>query len=172
MKELLLSLLFVSSLSADPIPADARKLLEIRQQAVHKIDLAYAKQLDALMAKYAAAGDTANAAVIAGMIAEVESPADTAPIQATATAPEKMAAMEGTWRRDYDGSMWVFTSSGTGNFNGKEPFTMTYDPGQKRITVLSAKWTNLLAFTPDPDVLNGTYQIGGKKHRYKLTRVK
>ena len=129
-----------------------------------KVKLAYAQKLDDLLTKAKAAGDAADVKEIEAMIAEVEGKkVETSGI---------LAPLVGTWRRDTDGALWRFAADGSGTFNNKGKLALSYDPEGKRFLAVSDKNVDYLTLTRSPDVLNGEVEVGGRKVRFKLERLK
>lgn len=164
----LISLLFalVLPLSAE-LPAEAQKLVEIREREINKLNVAYLQKLDALLVDYRAKGDTESVKAIEDLIAAVEKPAKEEVKEDPAS--DVLAPLVGKWRRDYDNAVFEFFDSKSGSYGGNTPFTMTYNSSTKRVTIVSAKWVDTVSFTLHEDVLKGGHD---NKVPYKLTRVK
>jgi len=90
----------------------------------------------------------------------------------SAEIDSKMAGLVGKWKRDYDGGIFEFKDTKSGTFNTKQAFTVKYDADKKRVIITSDRWSNEIAFTPNNDALNGSYEKDGRANRYKLTRIK
>lgn len=162
---IIILLLFACTAAAQSLPEEARKLVEKRAAEVHKINLAYAQALDALLAKYRAAGQAANAKAVEGLIAEAEGK------KPDSAAEHVLAPLVGVWRNE-DGVLWKFTSVEDGIYAGKQPFELSYDPLKQRVVAVSKSWVNWFSFTADRDLMNGSYEKNGRTIRYKLKRVK
>lgn len=85
---------------------------------------------------------------------------------------DKLTSIVGKWKRDYDGAIFEFKDTKSGTWNTKQAFTVSYNADKKRVIITSDRWTNEVAFTPNNDALNGSYELNGKTTRYKLTRIK
>ncbi len=158
----------LAATAAGQIPAEARKLAETREKEIHRINLAYLQRLDALLTRYKSAGDEAAAEAIAGMIREVERPP--APSKPAAAGEDPaLDALIGKWRRDYDKAIIEFKDAKSGVYAGETPFTISYNPDTKLVTLTSAKWVDTVAFTLHEDILKGGHN---NKIPYKLTRIK
>lgn len=170
--------LFTAVAGAQDLPAEVRQAMEIREKEIHRINLAYARKLDELLARYKSAGDTKNAAAVEKLIAEVESPSGlpaSPPVGEKlpkALAESRIAWLTGKWTRDTDGSVWVFKKGGGGTVNGKQRIQASYDPGRQQVIVTSDKTTDILHFSDDRDTVTGTIVTDGKKKPFTLTRLK
>lgn len=157
------------------LPAEAQKLVEVREREINKINVAYLQRLDALLVDLRAKGDAAAVAAIEKLVAEVEGgksgDAKKEDVGDAALA-EAMKPLVGTWMRDYDGSLFVFKADGTGDWGGGDtPFKVVYDPAKKQFAVRARHWINYVQTTNHRDILVGGYELKGKAVKFKLKRV-
>jgi len=167
---LLQTLLLISSISCicgSELPNDAIELLEKRDEAVKAIDRRLVEELDKLKLKHTKKGDLDSANAIVTLIEKYSSDEDIAK-----TESAQIARLVGTWKRDYDGGSFVFNEDGTGIFNGRDKFRVTYDPKKDQFEMKSPRWrvANPIRFdhASDAEVLLGKHHEGS----YKLTRIK
>lgn len=162
----LIPLLISLSLPALALPPDAAALQRQRNVKISELNAAYVRALEKTKARAMADGDLAGATEID---AEIEAACLPTSSSAMAAIPENAAPSDivGKWKRDYDGSVWDFTSPSAGNHAGQTAFKVTYDETSKRITIVSAKWVNTLVFGLNRNVMLG--EANGRK--YRLTRI-
>lgn len=170
---LLTAAMFASNVvSADELPDAVAKLNEIREREIERINSAYLQKLDGLLANYRAKGDQAAVAAVEKQIAAVEasrSEDEASPAKSPAEIDAILQPLIGKWRRDYDRNIFEFKDTKSGVYAGDTPFTMTYNPETKRVTLTAAKWVDSVSFTLHRDVLRGGHD---NKIPYKLERIK
>lgn len=167
MKTIAILMLMAAGAVASEVPAEAAKLVEIREREINRINLAYLKKLDALLVGYRANGDTAAVAAVERLVAAVEG----SPAPSFKVHDDPMSPLVGVWQRDSDKRLFNIPDSAGGTFNGNQKFQMTWDPEKKRAVVVSDQWVNYLWPSTDPDILNGSFDNGGRTARYRLKRV-
>jgi hypothetical protein len=167
---LLQALLLISSISyicGSELPNDAIELVKKRDKAVKAIDERLVDELDKLKLNYTRKGDLDSANAIVALIEQYSSMDDVAKTEAA-----QIARLVGTWKRDYDGGLFVFKADGTGVFNGRDGFRVTYDPNKDQFEMKSPRWrvANPIEFEDGSDskVLLGKHHQGS----YKLTKIK
>ena len=155
------------------LPADAAALKAKHDTKITEIHLTYANELEKLQKRAMADGNLTAANEIENEIARVApdpmpaTPPAVTPIT-TEEANPALAPLVGKWLRESDHTLWDFKDTKSGIYAGRTPFTLSYHPDTKKITVLSAKWVNTLTFGLNGDVMNG--EADGV--RYRLVRVK
>lgn len=169
MKTIAILMLAAAVAVADEVPAEAAKLVEIREREINRINLAYLKKLDALIVDYRAKGDAEAVAAVEALVAAVEGKK---PAPSFKVHDDPMSPLVGVWQRDSDKRLFNIPDSKGGTFNGNQKFEMTWDPEKKRAVVVSDQWVNYLWPSSDPDILNGGYDNGGRLERYRLKRIK
>lgn len=160
-------MLAAAAVVAGEVPAEAAKLVEIREREINRINLAYLKKLDALIVDYRAKGDAEAVAAVEALVAEAEGKAPRFKVH-----DDPMSALVGVWQRDSDKRLFTIPDAKGGTFNGNQKFQMTWDSEKKRAVVVSDQWVNYLWPSSDPDILNGGYDNGGRLVRYRLKRIK
>jgi hypothetical protein len=156
-----------TALGAD-IPAEVEKAISERKASIAEADKVYLAKLEALLKRFNDSGNSKDAELVAKLIKDAGGEA--AVSEATDPAADAiLAKLVGTWKRDYDNSVFLFKDSKSGSWAGKEDFTMSYDAEKKKVILISKKWVDELTFTGSEDVLRGGDKNG---KRYKLTRVK
>lgn len=150
------------------IPDEVAKAISERKTAIAEADKAYLAKLEILRKRYADSGNAKDAELVAKLIKEACGAATAAQV-ADPESEALLAKLVGTWKRDYDNSVFLFKDAKSGSWAGKEDFTMSYDAEKKKVILISKKWVDELTFTGDDDTMRGGDRNG---KRYKLTRVK
>jgi hypothetical protein len=164
MKTIAILMLMAAAAVASEVPAEAAKLVEIREREINKINVAYLQKLDALLVDYRAKGNTEAVKVVETLIAEVEGDAP-APKEKSSDLD---SALKGTWRRDSDGAVWIFNDAKTGTFKGTDAFKVIQSSNGREFSVTSAKWSDTLSYNRNTDTIRGVDANGRK---YRLTRI-
>ncbi len=169
LKTLVLAELLLSACAfAADLPSEVEKAIAERKASIAEADKAYLTKLERLHKGFVDSGNTKDADLVAKLITQAGgSIAASAAVDATGEAA--LASLVGTWKRDWDNSIFVFKDTKGGLFGGKTTFTMTYDIGKKRVVVVAGKWVDELEVTPGSDEVKGKATDGKK---YKLSRVK
>lgn len=117
------------------VPAEAQKLVEIREREINRINLAYLQKLDALLVDYRAKGDSEAVQAVEALIAEAEEGKPAAKdgeeiaeaeettrwdwgsggvltLQAGGKAKHSGWRKSGTWNKEPDGSLQILSDAG------------------------------------------------------------
>jgi hypothetical protein len=135
MKTIAILMLMAAAAVAGDVPAEAAKLVEIREREINKINVAYLQKLDALLVDYRAKGNTEAVKVVEGLIAEVEDGNPSAmgkeeepeeeettrwdwgsggvlTLQSGGKAKHSGWRRSGTWKKEADGGLQVLSDDG------------------------------------------------------------
>ena len=160
--QILLALLLVSHAGASELPSDARLLLEKREKAVKAIDRRMVEELEKLKAAHAKRGDLDSANAIVELMKQYQDDQGNAKEDSS-----PMARLVGVWRRDTDNTTLLFNSDGTGMWNNRDMFSVTYNAKSEQFELKSPRWeTSTMWFDAAGKILIGKNSAGA----FKLTR--
>lgn len=177
MKRVLFLLVGLSlvTFGAESLPPNAEALKARRDSKIAEINRVYAAELEKLKKLALADGNLSGATVIQKEIEAVSPNPFKEESTSAASVPaedQRMLPLVGVWKRDTDSGVWNIPDTKGGVFNGRFPFTMTYDAENNRVAVVGTNWADHLTFTNNPDVISGITKVNGKTERYKLRRIK
>ena len=162
--QILLVFPLVSHASGSEVPNDARLLLEKREEAVKAIDRRLVEELEKLKLANTKRGDLESANAIAALIKQYRADQDIAKDE-----PSQIARLVGIWRRDTDKTTLQFNADGTGMWNNRDMFRVTYNAKSDQFEIKSPRWeVNTMKFDDDGTILIGKNSGGA----FKLTRIK
>lgn len=172
---LLILAVAVAACGAESLPPNAEALKARRDAKIADINRVYAAELEKLKKLALADGNLTGATVIQKEIEAVSPNPFRDESASPASVPaedQRMLPLVGVWKRDTDSGVWNIPDTKGGIFNGRFPFTMTYDAENNRVAVVGTNWADHLTFTNNPDVISGSTKVNGKTARYKLRRIK
>jgi hypothetical protein len=162
--QILLVFSLVSRAGASEIPNDARLLLEKREEAVKAIDRRLVEELEKLKVAHTKRGDLESANAIVALIKQYQ-----ADLGIAKDEPSQIARLVGVWRRDTDKTTLQFNPDGTGMWNNRDMFRVSYNAKSDQFEIKSPRWeVNTMKFDDAGTTLIGKNSGGA----FKLTRIK
>ena len=162
--QILLVFSLVSLTGASEVPNDARLLLEKREEAVKAIDRRLVGELEKLKVAHTKRGDLESANAIVAIIKKYQADQGIPKDESS-----QIARLVGVWRRDTDKSTLQFNADGTGLWNNRDIFRVTYNAKSDQLEMRSPRWeVNTMQFDDTGTTLMGKNSGGA----FKLTRIK